>query len=269
MINIFLNHFAAIIDRTTYEEINKSSFLRDNFCHCKEKTHSDEKRSWTGFYMTGENTYLEIFNYKDQKSLYSSKISNIGIGLSVDHKDEIEKITEILKQKFPENITYGIQEKNIVNKLVKWFYYVEIPDNSIESPQLNTWVMAYHKDYIFKLNRENITRKEYNQEYNAVQYDKNKLFKDIKEITLLLNEEAKIKLTKIFISLGYNPEETQYYTIFIGPEIKFKVIISKDHTCRILNLQMSLNKKISSAKTYTLGNSSLTLENQTARWEFK
>ena len=38
MNNVFFNHAYAIIDEKTYDSIKSSAFLKNEFCHCDERT---------------------------------------------------------------------------------------------------------------------------------------------------------------------------------------------------------------------------------------
>lgn len=275
--DIFLNHIYTLIDKTTYNEIKKSDFLKNKFCHCEEKTHSakgikgNEIMSWTGFYITGKSTLIEIFNNTDKKKLLQiGSGGNLGIAFSVDQEKKLEKIINTFKQKYNnENLNYGIIEKNIDKNFIKWFYFLEITNEQSMMPELDSWIMTYHKDYFKNLNKDSITREEYNKKLNAVPFDKNKLLKDIEEITLLLNENIK----RIFIERlqiqGFILEENDEYTILHGPEITFKLKLSNNQTCKLLELQMSLNSKINDYQEYKLGNSTIKLQNQTATWIFE
>ena len=271
--NVFLNHINAVIDEKTYDEIVKSEFLKNEFCNSKEKTNADKQRSWTGFYMTGESTYIEFFNNKNKQSLREMKIAQIGVGFSVDTKEEFEKVFTLLKQKFADDIHDGLLEKKINNHLVPWFYYIEFKGDASEMLQkdtLDTWIMAYDKDYLkFKnmkqADKDSITRKE----YNADLFDKNKFFKDIEEITYLLNDEVKQKFIERQTSLGYTCEEAEDFTICRGPEITFKLKPAGDQTCKLLQLGMSLNREVKDLKTYHIGNSTIELKNKTATWTFR
>jgi|GEM_PF-560485 [ribosomal protein S5]-alanine N-acetyltransferase len=271
--NVFLNHINAVIDEKTYDEIVKSEFLKNEFCKSKEKTNADKDRSWTGFYMTGENTYIELFNNKNKKSLREMKIAHIGVGFSVDTKDEFEKVLTILKQKFANNISHGLLEKNINGKLIPWFYHIEFKDDISEMLHMDTldaWIMAYHKDYLkFKnigaFDKESVTRKEYNSDL----FDKTKLFKDIEEITFLMSDKIKRKFIERQILLGYTYKEAEECTICCGPGITFKLKSSSNQICKLLQLYMSLNREIKDFKTYHIGNSTIELKNKTAIWTFK
>lgn len=227
--------------------------------------------SWTGFYMIGENTYIQLFSKKDQEKLQKMKVGCVGIEFMVDQKEEIEKIINTFKQKFTSNIEYGIFEKNVNNTLIPWFYYI---DDSSMLPGLDMGVMAYHNDYLkFKnmknWNRDSITRNEYNTTCNAILFDKTKLFKDIEEITLLLNNEVKRKFIEQQMLLGYSCEEVEDYMICHGPKITFKLKSTDKQTCKFLQLQMSLNHEIKDLQVYKFGSSILKLENKTALWTFK
>ena len=138
-----------------------------------------------------------------------------------------------------------------------------------DSTVFDTWIMAYHKDYCKKLDPKSLTRKDYNLEYNAVTFDNNKLFKDIEEVVLLLNEENKIKFIERQTMLGYICEKVNNCIICKGPGITFVLAKSADRACKLSRLRISLNSQIDGLKVYKFGNSTLELENKTATWTFK
>lgn len=268
--NVFLNHIYKLIDDTTYAAIKNSDFLKKEFCHTEEKSHASENMSWKGIYLTGENTYIELFSNKDREYLHKMGCGDNGIAMHVSQGKEIEKITELFKQ-LDENVKFGLFEKNINNILIPWFHYVF---NSFTLPKLDSWIMAYHKDYLKSKNIKNpndkkITRKFYNATCNAVLYDKSKLFKDIEEVTLGLSSENISKLVKQQILLGYSCKKLQDYTICRSPDVTFKFKAIDNKTPRVFVLRMSLNRNIDTNKIYKLGNSTLELENQIATWTFK
>jgi|SaaInlStandDraft_3_1057020.scaffolds.fasta_scaffold05118_2 hypothetical protein len=274
--NVFFHFLHAIIDENTYDEIKKTDFLKSEFCNGQEKTHSTktatgEKFSWTGFYLIGENTYIQLFNGKDKESLQKLNVGRVGIEFMVDRKEEIEKVIKKFEQKFPSHINHGIFKKDVDNTLIPWFYFI---DDSSMIPELDAGIMAYHKDYLKFKNVENsdrdvITRKEYNATCNAIPFDKTKLFKDIEEMTLSLNNENEKKIIERLVLLGYTCEESEDCIICRGPGVVLKLQSSDDKTGKFLKLQMSLNRKIDKPQSYKIGNSTIELENKTAIWTFK
>jgi len=268
--NVYLHFIHAILDEDAYDAIKKSDFLKNEFCNGEEKTHSSTNTSWTGFYLTGENIYIQLFSHKDIKNLQEMGVGNIGIEFMVDRKEEIEEITKLFKQKLTHKITHGIFEKNIDNTLIPWFYYIE---NLSLLPEVDSMILAYHQDYLtFKdkkiSNQDAITRKEYNEKYNAIPFDKTKLFKDVEEVTLSLNAANKRKFIEQQTLLEHTCEEEKDYTICRGPGIIFKIKPSQDESCKLLKLQMSLNYEINNLQIYKLGNSTIELEHKTAIWTF-
>jgi hypothetical protein len=271
--SVFLNHIYIILDEATYEAIKSSDFLKTEFCHCQENSNTGANDrgpiAWTGFYLIGENTYIELFNQKDQETLYSIITGNIGLGFSVDRIEELEKIYELFKQTFGNSVNKSLMEKTVNGINIPWFYSVEATIKYSMLPKFDTWIMAYHHDYCKKFNSNDITRKGYNQNYNAIPYDKTKLFKDIQEVTLLLTDDIKKKFVDRQTILGYTCEESDGNAICKGPEITLIVKPSKNQTCKLTALHMSLNRTINGIRTYNLGNSMLVLEHQTATWMFE
>jgi len=60
---VYVNHFFLIIDSATYKDIVESEFIKNEFATLEERTTvSNNNESWTGAYIYGESTYIEIFN---------------------------------------------------------------------------------------------------------------------------------------------------------------------------------------------------------------
>lgn len=167
-INVFFNHIYAIIDEDTYDAIKNSTFLKNEFSNFEERTNANENTTWTGIYLTGESTYIELFNNKDKKKLQEGelKIAETGIAFSVDRQEEIEKIIKPFQQLFPGNIRDGLFKRNFDHSIVPWFYYLEGTNALSMKPYLSTWIMSYHQDYLkyknINYSDNSFTRKLYN-----------------------------------------------------------------------------------------------------------
>jgi len=273
--NIFLNYVYTFLDENTYDDIKKSDFLRREFGHGEEKTHSgSNESSWTGFFLVGEKTYIELFREKYRKDLHAIGAGDNGVALSVDRGQDLKNITEYLKEKLDGNIDRGLFEKNIDGTLVPWLHYVAPENKTSMLPELDVWVTAYDKDYGALKNLEidkhtGVTREVYNRTANAVPFDKSKLFKDIEEVMLVLNADVINKFVKLFSLLGYTCEENEEIVVLRGPGITFILKQADDKACKITHLRMSLNRPVNAIQTHTFGNSTLTLENKTAVWLLK
>ncbi len=273
MNNVFFNHVYTIIDEKTYDAIKSSAFLKNEFCHCGERTNSSDKLSWTGVYLTGENTLIEFFSDKDKTRMREEmNQGDVGIAFSVDHEEEFEKIIKFFKQENPTDIRHALFMRNLNNIVVPWYYYVEFVNNLSMRPPLDVWIMAYHNDYLKSQGSVQLggsVRKFYNKNCNTVPFDEHKLFKDIEEITLLLNDENKEKFVALQKMFGYDCQEKKDCTICSGPGIVFTLKSCEKQMGKLVKLQLSLNSSINKSQVYELGNSTLELANQKAIWTFE
>ena len=55
------NHFYVTVDRPTFEAIRQSKWLREEFANVSVSTHASGVNQWTGIYVSGVGTYVEIF----------------------------------------------------------------------------------------------------------------------------------------------------------------------------------------------------------------
>lgn len=195
----YFNHLYSMLDDETYKAIKSSLFLQEEFCNLKEKTHSKTTYSWTGIYLTGKNTYLEFFNLENEKALHKSGIKNTGLCFSVDRLEHLNRLS--LNWSKP-----NLFEKKVEKSVIPWFKY-RSPKTNFDNENFITWIMAYHPDYISHCTntkaKDQESRKFYNEACNAVSYQKEKLFKDVVEITFSSPLCTIEKLSKLLIELGF------------------------------------------------------------------
>lgn len=56
------DHFYVTVDRPTFEAIRQSKWLREEFANVTVSTHASGDDQWTGIYVSGVSTYVEIFS---------------------------------------------------------------------------------------------------------------------------------------------------------------------------------------------------------------
>jgi len=102
-IYMFLNHFYLVVSKKLYQELVGSSFLRNDFAICEERTTVNKSMTWTGFYLYGKNTYFEFF---EDGALPDRKEGSFGLAIGTEKSEGLgEKLSVTFKQQgFEEQI---------------------------------------------------------------------------------------------------------------------------------------------------------------------
>jgi hypothetical protein len=95
-----------------------------------------------------------------------------------------------------------------------------------------------------------------------------RLFKNVREITIALDETERSRFTKELEAFNFKLEQKKNETVAVGQDIKF-FIIPKTTTNGIVRLKIDLMRKKKGQKTYKFGAKSvLKFEDKTTFWSF-
>lgn len=188
---VHVNHVALVLDSADLKAIKNSDFIKNEFAAISTRTtKADNGGSWTGTYLYGIDSYLEL----TVTSAWPS-----GLSLSVDRVGEILKVDSSLKKSFKTELRS--RERMLDGKLIPWFSALAISDSAFFSTShLYFWVMEYKPEYFdykhWANNGKLLTATAYLKEF-----DKDRQNKILKRFT-----GATFKLTK---------QENQYLTSFL------------------------------------------------------
>jgi len=135
----FLDHVYVVVDAGTAEEIERSEFLR-TLGRFEVETVVADGETWTGRYLMGRRTYVELFGPDDVES--SDEGGVVGIGLSTRDRGELAIIARRMKQAGVD-AEIGRRTRDKDDAHLPWFDHL----SRMGSPQaLSLWVMEYLAD---------------------------------------------------------------------------------------------------------------------------
>ena len=263
---VYLNHFYMTLDSTTYNSVYKSEFLKEFANFITRTVKADSSESWTGSFMFGEKTYLEIFSATENK-----EIGLCGIGFGIETENGVDALYERCQSLGVENTAKTIRHRDIEGKKIPWFNYFSINDfDSNRVYILNTWVMEYKYEYLKTkfpdINSDSLelTRKFYLQE----DYKSDLLLKNIVEIELALDEPDINKITNELNLFGFQTEKEESVLILTGPEIKLIIRPKSENKSGVCRIKFSLTDKPYEQQTVQFGKKSKLILNsdKTAEW---
>ncbi len=132
----FLNHAFVVLDQETADAIEHSDYLRRFGVLTVSTTHADRGESWTGHYITGRQTYLELFGPRDG----GGDLNSTGIVLSPDRVGGLAELTTRLAQEGVANPDTGQRSRQYGAEQVPWFNMVS-PHG--DGDALSIWAIEY------------------------------------------------------------------------------------------------------------------------------
>ncbi|MFJ2645346.1 DUF5829 family protein [Streptomyces sp. NPDC087420] len=141
---LYFNHAYGVLDRETADAIEHSGYLRD-FAHFQIRTTTGaDGQTWTGRYLMGRETYLELFGVGDLPG-QDGTLGAAGMGISAERAGDLATVVRRLKdQGIAEPVEFR-QTRDFGDGIpVPWF------DAVFTSPQYDAfgaWAMEYLPEY--------------------------------------------------------------------------------------------------------------------------
>jgi hypothetical protein len=263
---VYLNHLSIVLDRQTYDDILHSDFLYNQFADFSNSTTvADGGQSWTGIYIRGEHTYIELF-----APFGDWRVGDVGIGLGVEQEGRVDLIYNIFKDLFGERVTKDLRRRKIGEKEIPWFYEVSV-DFGNDSSEFVDWVMEYHRYYLKEKypdveSRENgITRRQ----VLLRSFKSERYLEDVYEVMVALSEKQAGQFVHELMALGYKVEERDGRRECIGPDIKFVIIARSPSAAATMGLKLKLLRPKEGQEVFRFGSKSeLTFQGKEATWIF-
>ena len=138
------NHAYAVLDRDTAQAIEHSGYLREFANFELRTTTGADGDTWTGRYLLGRETYLELFEEGDLPG-QDGRVGSGGMALSTECAEDLPEVTEELHD---EGIAHPIEFSQTRDfgdgKPVPWF------DSLLTTHEYDTfgvWAMEYRPEY--------------------------------------------------------------------------------------------------------------------------
>jgi len=269
--SVYLNHFFLVLDTETFQAIEQSPFLRNEFAVFEKRTTTRSDSSYTGIYFYGRNTYFEFFDAAVEKTW---PIGSCGIAFGVDKEGELEQIQINLEKNqkaFSSEVTRGWKDIQ-----VPWFDML-LTDSIPINPLFISWIMAYDPRFLEEWHPDKppaepgISRKKVLERYAAVlntdQADR--LLQDVTGIKAAVPEKIISGMKKLGVSLGLDIVEKDDLVIIKGSDLKLQLIPETSSQHGIVQIEFSIKGKPKQVEHHFGHKSVLTFPSITkAIWKF-
>ncbi|WP_406172272.1 DUF5829 family protein [Streptomyces canus] len=141
---LFYNHSYGVLDRETADAIEHSDYLRDFANFQVRTTTGTGGQTWTGRYLMGRQTYLELFGVGDIAGP-DGTLGSGGLGLSTERDGDLATVTERLKSEGVADPVEFLQTRDFGDGVpVPWF---DALLTTLEYDAFDAWAMEYRPEY--------------------------------------------------------------------------------------------------------------------------
>ncbi|MET7482577.1 DUF5829 family protein [Streptomyces sp. NPDC005538] len=141
---LFYNHSYGVLDRETADAIEHSAYLREFANFQVRTTTGTGGQTWTGRYLMGRETYLELFGVGDLAG-QDGTLGSAGLGLSTERDGDLATVTERLKDEGVADPIEFLQTRDFGDGVpVPWFDAIL---TASEYDAFGAWAMEYRPEY--------------------------------------------------------------------------------------------------------------------------
>jgi hypothetical protein len=141
---LFFNHAYGVFDRETADAIEHSTYLRDFANFQVRTTTGTGGQQWTGRYLMGHETYLELFGVGDVPG-QDGTLGSGGMGLGTERDGDIEAMTARLPAEGVADPVEFLQTRDFGDGVpVPWFDAILTTETY---DAFGAWAMEYRPEY--------------------------------------------------------------------------------------------------------------------------
>jgi len=257
---VYFNHITIFLSPETYAAILQSPFLRDEFSAFQEHTVQRDGGAWsyTGIFVSGQHTYLELFKAGQFPHLGTAIPGQIVFNMWIDDRTLLPLFRDRLATESG-SILHIDTGRNAQNQPMYDIVKSEGGPASDFGPgmRVDTELKGYYPDGI---TREKRLEKAYLSE---------RYLHDVTSFTLTTNENERKRLIQEFRAYDYNMKADGANQVVSGPEVMFTLVRAKPNTPRTLRIDLSMNRATIGEQTYKFDDGSeLRLQGSAGKWVF-
>ncbi|MEU6356121.1 DUF5829 family protein [Streptomyces sp. NPDC047072] len=266
---LFYNHSYGVFDRETADAIEHSDYLRDFASFEVRTTTGSGGQTWTGRYLRGRETYLELFGVGDLAGP-DGTLGAAGLGLSTERDGDLATVAERMKSEGVTPIEF-LQTRDFGDGVpVPWF---DALLTATEYDAFGAWAMEYRPEY-FADPRSNTEPESYPGDVGRERYlsddYRNHLMRDVTAVRIAVTEGDLADTMPLLRAGGFTVRNVTGGGVVAeggGTAIRFDVVPREQAGMR--RVEMSLNRPVKDRHVEQLGHSTLTVGPGTrAVWTF-
>ena len=263
---VTLNHVVVVVDSETYRAIGQSAFLRDQFAGFQERTtKADGGTTWSGTYLFGQNTYIEMF----APGGIAGPLGGAMVGFGVEKQGALWPLRKRLAEAAGRPVDSLLRNRAREAEQVPWFYAVAV-QGAMTTSRFPTWAMEYHPDYQRLWDKKtgpvDLRRSAFLTEW----YRPDRLLGDVVAVTAAVDSADQDRVTREARAFGYTVTPSPDRVVLKGPDITLSLTRASATVRGVTALGLKLTRHPETALVEKLGpRSVLRIERDgTATWTF-
>ena len=192
-VKVVISHIFFCIDSLSYQNLFNHDFITDAFANCRELSNKTLTDSWTGKYLNGRHSYIEVFWVNDKKAQpeLGDKFGDVGIVFRTKKPNDINIINERIKaDKRDTHLELMKYETN--GKTIPFNYNLYLSNVSLQE-MFRPYVEEFTTDFLTLCGfndseiKAGITEEQFREKRRGKKYEK--LYDNIEKIELTLTSE--------------------------------------------------------------------------------
>lgn len=264
---LFYNHAYGVFDRETADAVEHSDYLKE-FASFQVRTTTGADGTWTGRYVYGRETYIELFGVGD---LPDADLGTAGMGISIERAGGTATVLERLREQgIPEPLEFR-QTRDFGDGVpVPWFDAVF---TSAEYDTFGAWSMEFLPEY-FADPRSKTEPPSYPGDVGRERYlsddYRDHLMRDVTSVRIAVSERDLANTVPLLRAGGFSVRPTAGGGVVAragGTTLCFEVAPLDQVGLR--QVEMSLNRPVADQHEERIGNSTLVVgPGVSAVWTF-
>jgi hypothetical protein len=257
---VYLSHFFIALDQATYDALRTSSKVAA-LGAVKEQKVVAGSQSWSGFYWTARQTYMEFFGASALPD--ETLVGDCGIGLAVETRGGVAALAERLRTVFGDEIEFEKQVRTTSTGEIPWY-----TSTHMKAPRtIAMWVMELDPGYLAARHPEAPVRDPLSrQRERSWDYRPDQTLENVVGLTLALNQERTSEFATQLGLFGWSVHRIGAGFSAVGPEVKILVVPAGERT-GIKQVELQLRRSVPK-QTIQLGNAELHLSGKTGQLVF-
>lgn len=262
---VTLNHIVVVADSATYQAIGASAMIRDRFSGFRQETiHAGGAASWTGIYLFGKNTYIEMFAPGGIAGPAGAAMVSFG----VEERGSLWRLRSALAAGTGRPVDSLLRNRARDGEDVPWFYGLSV-QGAMTASRVPTWVMEYHPDYLRRWNKITTPTDLSRRTFLAEFYQPDRLLGDVVAATIAADSADRDRLVREAMVYGYKVMTRAGGTVLTGPDIQLTLVPATGERRGVVTLGLRLTHRPERAEEVVLGRSVLRIRRDgTAVWSF-
>lgn len=272
-----LNHLYRVVDRETFAAARDSSWLRGLLAPSEVRTTRRPDWTYTGLYLYGSSTYLELFEAGEQ-----GPVGSTGLAFAIETAGASSAVADALRASVGEVATRLVVRPTGttdaataigVPESAPWFHITHaVPDRR---EQLHLWTMEYHADFLATWHggateARGITRREVLERYARLSGGPtDPLLDDVTAVTVALSAAERSFLLRHLEAVGAIARDVGGETLSIeGDGITIGVAPATEGRRGVQDVVCRLRRP-SGRETVTIGRTTISVDGDRAVWKFR